>query len=48
MIRKVFAFMPVYLLLAGCGQTKPTPVATDPESIKKLEEEQKKAARGEK
>ena len=48
MIRKVFAFLSVFVLLTGCGQTKPTPVATDPESIKKLEEEQKKAARGEK
>jgi hypothetical protein len=35
-------------LLAGCGDSKvPTP-ATDPESIRKLEELQKKGAQGEK
>jgi hypothetical protein len=48
MIRKALALLPAFALLLGCGQSKPTPVATDPESIKRLEEEQKKAARGEK
>jgi predicted small lipoprotein YifL len=35
------------LVLTGCGSSSPTTPATDPESIKKLEELQKKAAQGE-
>ena len=37
----------VALILTGCGQSSPTTPATDPESIKKLEELQKNASRGE-
>ena len=43
----ILKFLPILLFLGGCGQTKPSPVATDPDSIMKLEEQQKKASRGE-
>jgi hypothetical protein len=33
--------------LAGCGDSKPAPVPTDPDSVKKLEELQKQASQGE-
>ena len=40
----------VSVVLTGCGdsQPQPAPVPTDPESIKKLEAQQKAAAQGEK
>ncbi len=47
MIRAMVLFVPVLVLIAGCGETKPTPVPTDPNSIKMLEDQQKKASRGE-
>ncbi len=34
--------------LVGCGDSKPTPVPTDPDSVKKLEELQKQGGKGEK
>jgi predicted small lipoprotein YifL len=34
--------------LTGCGETKPTPPANDPESVNKLKELQKQGNQGEK
>jgi hypothetical protein len=33
--------------LAGCGDSKPAPVPTDPESVRQLEELQKQASQAE-
>lgn len=38
----------VAALLTGCGDSKPTPPSDDPETIKRLEEQQKKGRSGEK
>ena len=40
-------FVSTSLTLGGCGDSKPTPPATDPDNIKRLEAEQKKASQGE-
>jgi ABC-type glycerol-3-phosphate transport system substrate-binding protein len=32
---------------AGCGESQPSSPATDPDSVKKLEEQQRKASQGE-
>jgi hypothetical protein len=50
MIRTVrlLAVLLLIAVLVGCGDTAPTPVPTDPDSVKKLEELQKQGGRGEK
>lgn len=47
-IAGLFAVLLASTLLVGCGNSRSTAVATDPESVKKLEELQKKGAQREK
>lgn len=44
---RVLVFL-VVVGVSGCGDTKSTTVPTDPENVKKLEDQQKKASQGEK
>lgn len=44
---RLLAVPAVLAALAGCGESKPAPVPTDAESIKRLEEEQKRSSQGE-
>ena len=46
-LARVLAVLLASTLLAGCGDSKPTP-ATDPDSVRKLEELQKKGGQKEK
>lgn len=44
----VLAALAAAVALTGCGDSKPTLPATDPESVKKLEQLQKQGSQGEK
>lgn len=46
-LAKLFVALAAAVVLTGCGDSKPDPVPTDPESIEKLKEEQMKESRGE-
>jgi entry exclusion lipoprotein TrbK len=46
---RLLAIVVTTVLVAGCGESKPQPTpATDPETIKRLEEQQKQGRQGEK
>ena len=45
---RVLAAVLLAAFATGCGDSKPPAVPTDPDSIKRLEELQRKASRGEK
>jgi hypothetical protein len=44
---RLAAVLVAAIALGGCGDSKPAPVPTDPESVKELEELQKQASQGE-
>jgi ABC-type glycerol-3-phosphate transport system substrate-binding protein len=47
-VTRLLAVLLASAVAAGCGGAQPSSPATDPDTIKKLEEEQKQASQGEK
>ncbi len=45
---QIGALLLAFTLATGCGDSTPTPVPTDPDNVKKLEELQKQGGKGEK